>query len=96
MADFDLTSATEFSSINATDKFFVNQGGALGQAPIQKILDKAAINSLATAKADIEPNMLDGVFIMYHSKSDNFPRLCEVSGWKSLENVGDITRCLSP
>ena len=90
MADFDLTSATKFSSINATDNFFVNQGGALGQAPIQKILDKAAINSLETAKAGIEPNMLDGIFIMYHSKSDSFPRLCEVSGWKSLENAGDI------
>jgi len=34
--------------------------------------------------------MLDGVFIMYHRKSDNFPLMVKPHKWTSLQNAGEI------
>ena len=42
-------------------------------------------------KAGIDLNaMNDGVFIMYHRKSDNFPLMVKPHKWTSLQNSGEI------
>lgn len=40
-------------------------------------------------KADIG-QLYDGVFIMFHRKSDNFPLAVRVSSWASYQNSGEI------
>lgn len=40
-------------------------------------------------KADIG-QLYDGVFIMYHRKSDNFPLAVRVSDWASHQNSGEV------
>ena len=40
-------------------------------------------------KADID-QLYDGVFIMYHRKSDNFPLAVRVSAWASYQNNGEV------
>lgn len=40
-------------------------------------------------RADIG-QLYDGVFIMYHRKSDNFPLVVRVSSWTSYQNSGEI------
>lgn len=34
--------------------------------------------------------MYDGVFIMYHRKSDNFPLAVRVSDWPALQSAGQV------
>lgn len=34
--------------------------------------------------------MMDGMFIMYHGKSDDFPRMVKPHKWASLQNAGEI------
>lgn len=36
------------------------------------------------------PQMYDGIFIMYHRKSDNFPLAARVRDWPSLQSGGQI------
>lgn len=40
-------------------------------------------------RADIG-QLYDGVFIMFHRKSDNFPLAVRVSAWKSYQNSGEV------
>lgn len=43
------------------------------------------------AFGDMSPNlMLDGVFIMYHRKSDNFPLMVKPHKWTALQTAGEI------
>lgn len=50
------------------------------------------INNLKTAILDGMNlnNMMDGVFIMYHRKSDDYPLMVKPHKWTSLQNSGEI------
>lgn len=85
-----ITEITQGTSLNATDELVVIQGGSGKRIPVQKAIDLDSEAAVAAAKASINPTVLDGIFIMYHRKSDNFPLLSEVAAWKALENGGEI------
>jgi hypothetical protein len=59
--------------------------------------DKGVIQSIAPANikdqiiGDIAPKLaLDGIFIMYHRKSDNYPLMVKADEWTSLQSSGEI------
>ncbi len=79
-----LSGETTVTTINSTDKF-----------PITDANGKVTLVSLATLKSsilgDISLNgMYDGIFIMYHRKSDNFPLMVKPHKWPSLQSSGEI------
>ena len=72
------------AQINATDKF-----------PITDANGNVTLVTLATIKAAIMDGaslntMYDGVFIMYHRKSDNFPLMVKPHKWTSIQSSGEI------
>lgn len=79
-----LSGQTTVTTINSTDKF-----------PITDTNGKVTLVSLATLKASILDGMslngmYDGIFIMYHRKSDNFPLMVKPHKWTSLQSSGEI------
>ena len=79
-----LSGQTTVTTINSTDKF-----------PITDANGKVTLVSLATLKASILDGMslngmYDGIFIMYHRKSDNFPLMVKPYKWTSLQSSGEI------
>ncbi len=79
-----LSTKTTVAQINSTDKF-----------PITDANGKVTLVTLATIKSAILAGMdldslYDGVFIMYHRKSDNFPLMVKPHKWTSLQSSGEI------
>lgn len=79
-----LSGQTTVTTINSTDKF-----------PITDANGKVTLVSLATLKASILDGMslngmYDGIFIMYHRKSDNYPLMVKPHKWTSLQSSGEI------
>jgi len=75
---------TTVTTINSTDKF-----------PVTDANGKVTLVSLATLKASILNGMnlngiYDGVFVMYHRKSDNFPLMVKPHKWTNLQSSGEI------
>ena len=85
-----ITEEGSTTSLAKTDDFFIRQGGTGKWVPVQKIIDLDAAAALEAAKTNIVPTALDGIFIMYHRKSDNYPVISEVAAWKALEGGGEI------
>lgn len=50
----------------------------------------ASKNSMIEAINANSLQMYDGVFIMYHRKSDNFPLAARVSDWPALQSAGQV------
>ena len=72
------------AQINATDKF-----------PITDANGNVMLVTLATIKNAIMDGanlntMYDGVFIMYHRNSDNFPLMVKPHKWTSIQSSGEI------
>ena len=79
-----LSTKTTVAQINATDKF-----------PITDANGVVSLVTLATIKATIMDGaslnaMYDGVFIMYHRKSDDYPLMVKPHKWTSLQSSGEI------
>ena len=79
-----LSGQTTVTTINSTDKF-----------PITDANGKVTLVSLATLKASILDGMslngmYEGIFIMYHRKSDNFPLMVKPHKWTNLQSSGEI------
>ena len=79
-----LSGQTTVTTINSADKF-----------PITDANGKVMLVSLATLKASILDGMslngmYDGIFIMYHSKSNNYPLMVKPHKWTSLQSSGEI------
>lgn len=85
-----ITEITPTTSLAKTDEIVLIQGGSGKRVPVQKVIDLDSAAALAAAQSSINPTVLDGIFIMYHRKSDNYPVLSEVAAWKALENAGEI------
>ena len=63
--------------------------------PITDANGKVTLVSLATLKAAVLAGMnlnglYDGIFIMYHRKSDDYPLMVKPHKWTSLQNSGEI------
>lgn len=79
-----LSSQTAVTTINANQKFPMTD-------PNGKVT-LISLNDLKTALlggADLN-HMYDGVFIMYHRKSDDYPLMVKPHKWTSLQNRGEI------
>ena len=79
-----LSTKTTVAQISATDKF-----------PITDVNGVVSLVTLATIKAAIMNGaslnaMYDGVFIMYHRKSDDYPLMVKPHKWTSLQSSGEI------
>jgi len=79
-----LTEKSTVAQINATDKF-----------PITDANGNVTLVTLATIKNAIMDGaslntMYDGVFIMYHRNSDNFPLMVKPHKWTSIQSSGEI------
>lgn len=79
-----LSTKTTVAQINATDKFpITDANGVVSLVTLATI--KAAIMDGASLNA-----MYDGVFIMYHRKSDNYPLMVKPHKWTSIQSSGEI------
>ena len=79
-----LSTKTTVAQINATDKFpITDANGVVSLVTLATI--KAAILDGASLNA-----MYDGVFIMYHRKSDDFPLMVKPHKWTGLQSSGEI------
>ena len=63
--------------------------------PITDANGKVTLASLATLKAAVLAGMnlnglYDGIFIMYHRKSDDYPLMVKPHKWTNLQNSGEI------
>lgn len=79
-----LSGQTTVTTVNSDQKF-----------PMTDANGKVTLISLANLKAallgSVDLNMMhDGVFIMHHSKSDDFPLMVKPHRWASLQNSGEI------
>ena len=79
-----LSTKTTVAQINATDKFpITDANGVVSLVTLATI--KAAIMDGASLNA-----MYDGVFIMYHRKSDDYPLMVKPHKWTSIQSSGEI------
>lgn len=79
-----LSTKSTVAQINATDKFpITDANGVVSLVTLATI--KAAIMDGASLNA-----MYDGVFIMYHRKSDDFPLMVKPHKWTSIQSSGEI------
>ncbi len=79
-----LSGQTEVTTINTNQKF-----------PITDTNGKVTLISLANLKTALLAGMdlnglYDGIFIMYHRKSDNYPLMVKPHKWTSLQSGGEI------
>ena len=90
MALTKLTDKTVVSSVNLTDGIHIVQGNSEKVIPVQKVVDIASAAASAAAQTALNPSILDGVYIMYHRKSDDFPVISTVDSWTALQTSGEI------
>ena len=79
-----LSAATPVTTVNSTDKILMaDANGKL--TPISLANLKAALNG------GVDQNVqMDGVFIMYHRKSDDYPLMVKPHKWTALQSSGEI------
>ncbi|WP_278745782.1 hypothetical protein [Muribaculum intestinale] len=53
------------------------------------LIDLASLKTALLGGLNLN-GMMDGVFIMYHRKSDDFPLMVKPHGWTALQNAGEI------
>lgn len=79
-----VSAATPVTTVNSTDKILMaDANGKL--TPISLANLKAALNG------GVDQNVqMDGVFIMYHRKSDDYPLMVKPHKWTALQSSGEI------
>ena len=79
-----VSAATPVTTVNSTDKILVaDTNGKL--IPISLANLKAALNG------GVDQNVqMDGVFIMYHLKNDDYPLMVKPHKWTALQSSGEI------
>ena len=53
------------------------------------LIDLANLKSAILGGFDLD-SLIDGVFIMYHRKVDNFPLMVKPHRWTALQNDGEV------
>ena len=90
MALIKLTDKPTVGTVNTTDLLTLNQGSSAKQVAVQKVVDLASAAASAAAQTALNPSILDGVYIMYHRKSDDYPVISTVAAWTGLQTSGEI------
>lgn len=90
MATKKITDIPIVGSVNTTDYIQINQGSSSKQVAAQKVIDLASAAASTAAQTALNPSVLDGVFIMYHRKSDNYPIVSTIANWTGLQTSGEV------
>ena len=90
MATKKITDIPIVGSVSLTDNFQITQGGSGKQVPVQKVSDLITPAASIAAQTALNPSVLDGVFIMYHRKLDNYPVVSTVANWTGLQTSGEV------
>ena len=78
------SSVTDVTTVNSTDRILMKDANG-------KLIPISLANLRNALNEGVSPNaQMDGVFIMYHRKSDNYPLMVKPHKWTSLQSSGEI------
>ena len=77
-------SVTDVTTVNSTDRILMKDANG-------KLIPISLANLRNALNEGVSPNaQMDGIFIMYHRKSDNYPLMVKPHKWTSLQSSGEI------
>ena len=78
------SSVTDVTTVNSTDRILMKDANG-------KLIPISLANLRNALNEGVSPNaQMDGIFIMYHRKSDNYPLMVKPHKWTSLQSSGEI------
>lgn len=78
------SSVTDVTTVNSTDRILMKDSNG-------KLIPISLANLRNALNEGVSPNaQMDGVFIMYHRKSNNYPIMVKPHKWTSLQSSGEI------
>ena len=79
-----VSAATPVTTVNSTDKILMADANG-------KLILISLANLKAALNGGVDQNVqMDGVFIMYHRKSDDYPLMVKPHKWTALQSSGEI------
>ena len=77
-------SVTDVTTVNSTDRILMKDANG-------KLIPISLANLRNALNEGVSPNaQMDGIFIMCHRKSDNYPLMVKPHKWTSLQSSGEI------
>lgn len=78
------SSVTDVTTVNSTDRILMKDSNG-------KLIPISLANLRNALNSGVDQNVqMDGIFIMYHRKSDNYPLMVKPHKWTSLQSGGEI------
>lgn len=78
------SSVTDVTTVNSTDRILMKDSNG-------KLIPISLANLRNALNEGVSPNaQMDGIFIMYHRKSDDFPLMVKPHKWTSIQSSGEI------
>lgn len=78
------SSVTDVTTVNSTDRILMKDANG-------KLIPISLANLRNALNEGVSPNaQMDGIFIMYHRNSDNYPLMVKPHKWTSLQSSGEI------
>lgn len=78
------SSVTDVTTVNSTDRILMKDANG-------KLIPISLANLRNALNEGVSPNaQMDGIFIMYYRKSDNYPLMVKPHKWTSLQSSGEI------
>lgn len=78
------SSVTDVTTVSSTDRILMKDSNG-------KLIPISLANLRTALNNGVDQNVqMDGIFIMYHRKSDNYPLMVKPHKWPSLQSGGEI------
>lgn len=78
------SSVTDVTTVNSTDRILMKDSNG-------KLIPISLANLRNALNSGVDQNVqMDGIFIMYHRKSDNYPLMVKPHNWTSLQSSGEV------
>ena len=78
------SSVTDVTTVNSTDRILMRDSSG-------KLIPISLANLKAAMNGGVDQNVqMDGVFIMYHRKQDDYPVMVKPHKWPSLQSGGEV------
>ena len=78
------SSVTDVTTVNSTDRILMKDSNG-------KLIPISLANLKAAMMGGVDQNVqMDGVFIMYHRKQDDYPLMVKPHKWPSLQSSGEV------
>lgn len=78
------SSVTDVTTVNSTDRILMKDSNG-------KLIPISLANLRNALNSGVDQNVqMDGIFIMYHRKSDNYPLMVKPHKWTSLQSSGEV------